>query len=681
MKLKKFKLIFFFSLLNFSVFAQWNTDRILTIGRNALYFEDYVLSIQYFNQVINIKPYLAEPYMYRAIAKIQLGDYQGALLDANESIERNPFVPQAFYVRGFALRKLDKFQDAANDFSKALEFSPDNLNLLMNRMDALERMEDYSGALKDLDKYMKMSPKTYILYYEKGRLQLEMKDTLAAEKTFNAFVRLDSTNSVGWSARALLKMQKNDLDGAYYDYTKAIQLNSTYVGDYINRGIVNVQQNRFMEALSDYDYAIKLDNKSDLAYYNRGLLRASLGDNNNALSDLSKVIELDSTNMGALYRRAMLENTLGQYRYAIKDFKKLIDKHPNFQPAYLGVAEAQEGLGDKKEGFRYRQLAYELEKNKDQQKKNKDNIATDNKIAGNAPKSTSSRKTEFFNRFITQNVDDDQTESKYGDSKRGTVQDKYADVVNEKNFQLTYYAKNDEFRRTNLYHPAIDKYNKSKEVVSALKITNNEIPLTSELVSRHFETINSLSQKITLDPNNPDLFFFRAMEFALVQDFNSSIDDLNKALSLRNDFMIAYFCRANIRYKQVEYMKSTNNESVNNTGNLKSNKTKKIQFEDQYKFDIELIMRDYDKVIELQPDFGFAYFNKANLLTIQGDFKSAISYYSKAIELDKDFAEAYFNRGLTNIFIGEDAKGKADLSKAGELGIYQSYNLIQRLVK
>ena len=43
-------------------FGQLNTDRILTIGRNALYFEDYVLSIQYFNQVIKIKPYLAEPY-------------------------------------------------------------------------------------------------------------------------------------------------------------------------------------------------------------------------------------------------------------------------------------------------------------------------------------------------------------------------------------------------------------------------------------------------------------------------------------------------------------------------------------------------------------------------------------------------------------------------------------------
>ena len=52
--------------------AQINTERVMAIGRNALYFEDYVLSIQYFNQVINAKPYLADPYFFRGLAKINL---------------------------------------------------------------------------------------------------------------------------------------------------------------------------------------------------------------------------------------------------------------------------------------------------------------------------------------------------------------------------------------------------------------------------------------------------------------------------------------------------------------------------------------------------------------------------------------------------------------------------------
>jgi len=160
----------------------------------------------------------------------------------------------------------------------------------------------------------------------------------------------------------------------------------------------------------------------------------------------------------------------------------------------------------------------------------------------------------------------------------------------------------------------------------------------------------------------------------LVQDFQSAIEDLNKAILLRSDFALAYFTRANIRYKYIDYLKNTFLES-NIAAELKE---KKNNFEQERKYDVEMLMRDLDKVNELLPDFAFSYYNKANILTTQQDFKTAIQNYSKAIEIDQDFAEAYFNRGLTYLFTGENAKGLADLSKAGELGIYQAYNLIQR---
>ena len=72
------KILLAILLLPTLLYAQINTERVMTIARNALYFEDYVLSIQYFNQVINAKPYLYEPYFFRALAKINLDDFQGA---------------------------------------------------------------------------------------------------------------------------------------------------------------------------------------------------------------------------------------------------------------------------------------------------------------------------------------------------------------------------------------------------------------------------------------------------------------------------------------------------------------------------------------------------------------------------------------------------------------------------
>ena len=91
-----------------------------------------------------------------------------------------------------------------------------------------------------------------------------------------------------------------------------------------------------------------------------------------------------------------------------------------------------------------------------------------------------------------------------------------------------------------------------------------------------------------------------------------------------------------------------------------------------------MIMRDYDQVLRLQPDFAFAAYNKANMLCTQRDFDEAVRYYTQAISTEPEFAEAWFNRGLTRIYTDHNEEGLADLSKAGELGIYQAYNLIAR---
>ena len=135
----------------------------------------------------------------------------------------------------------------------------------------------------------------------------------------------------------------------------------------------------------------------------------------------------------------------------------------------------------------------------------------------------------------------------------------------------------------------------------------------------------------------------------MIKDFASAIDDCTRAIVMADKDMetIICFCRANWRYRMTDA-------------------------------DLELVLRDLDQVLRLQPDFAFALFNKANIIGGQQNYKEAILYYTKAIQIDNDFAEAYFNRGLVYIYTGENEKGLADLSKAGELGIYQAYNLITR---
>ena len=100
--MRKFWLYIVLCVACLPVYSQVNTDQVLRIGQNALYFEDYMLSIQYFNLVIQAKPEQAKPYFYRAIAKFNLEDYRGAEEDATFALDRNPFLNDLWEIRGVA---------------------------------------------------------------------------------------------------------------------------------------------------------------------------------------------------------------------------------------------------------------------------------------------------------------------------------------------------------------------------------------------------------------------------------------------------------------------------------------------------------------------------------------------------------------------------------------------------
>ena len=646
--------------------AQLNTDRITTIGRNALYFDDYVLSIQYFNQVIKLKPYLSEPYLLRAIAKIQLGDYSGAEQDCNLAIERNPFLPGAYYTRGYVYKLTNELERAERDFSEALIFAPENRTYIAMRADVRAEQEKFDQALEDINHLLHREPQSAALHFEKGTICLRSHDTICALNSFAKSTEYDSQNPANWSALGLVQLMMNNPDEAFISLSKSINHGSNWAGDYINRGIIHYQRHNYRGALADYDKAVSIAPQDDQCYYNRGVLRQELGDYNRALEDFTQAIDLAPEQIETYYQRGMVLLHLRQWEEAISDFGTILTRYPYFLPAYYLSAQAQTALGNGKEAFDLRKKAYDLEQNKDSIQ----SLQTTMQIAQSQPKQRDRRKE--FSARAAQNLEANEDENKYNSETRGSVQNRYADVVNEPNISLSYYAPHNNatsLRQTNYSQVSVEAYNRQQLLPAVLHFTTQEISLTADMVNQHFAQINQLSNQVDLLEQNPILqpedkkrlcasYLARAMEEALVQDYSSAIDDITRAILLDNELYFAYFCRANWRYKQLEY--------------------KRAMGETTDVADFELMMRDYDYVIHHQPDFSFAYYNKANMLCLQKNYLVAINYYTQAIQADSDFAEAYFNRGLTYIYINEIDKGLADLSKAGELGIYQAYNLITR---
>lgn len=644
--------------------AQLNTDRLTSIGRNALYFEDYVLSIQYFNQVIKAKPFLIDPYYYRAIAKIQLEDYVGAEADLNIVIERNPFIHMAYYARGFAYKRLGKWDEAISDFNQALIHAPDNAIYIINRIEAYNEQEQYDKALSDIDFLIRRSPKSIELQFEKGRLLLMNKDTLGAFDTFNHLVDIDKNNPETWGARALINIIMDERDDALEDYNQAIKLKTQNPNAYINRGILNYEKHKYRQALADYDKAVELDSMNVGALFNRALLRNEVGDYHTAIIDLDKIISIDPNMSEAIYQRAIINAYLGNNLDAIDDFTTIIDKHPNFIPALYARAEMHDRLGNTKKAFIDRDNAYKIKENynnsqvKDQ---NKDTIDISTKVAID-----NESMIKNIAQLFSSNADADGSQ----EGIRGYVQNQMVALNNQPNIVLTYYQKSNNDLPIEHYNPELlQQLNKAKILRAPVYLVCDEIKLSEGMINYHFASINELSSIIAGRMNEAELYLARAYDYTLVQDFNSAIEDFSKAIYIDGKNALAYFSRANVRYKKLEF-----NMSNQNFENEDSN-----THTETYRYEYEMIMRDYDKVIELAPNFAFVWYNRANLLTHQKDYQAAIVSYTQAINIESDFSEAYFNRALTYLLMNQRDKAIADLSKAGELGIYKAYSILKKL--
>ena len=683
-----------------SLSAQVNTDRVMAIGRNALYFDDFVLSIQYFNQVIRAKPWLAEPYFYRAIAKLSLDDYKGAEDDCSLCIERNPYYWRAYYARGIARQSRELFNLAIQDYIRGLELSPNDRPMMSNKAIAYIQQKDYDNAETVLEELIKAYPKYSFGYLTRGTMYIEKGDTTLALNDYTKAIEIDPYYAPCYGNRAIILYQSNQLQEALADLNEAIRLNTRESGYYINRGLVRYQLNDLRGAMSDYDQVIEMDSRNLIARFNRGLLRFQVGDNNRAIEDFDVVIDLEPDNYMAYYNRALLNHETGNYAGAVHDFDVVLNQYPNFLPGYVSRSESKRAMNDIAGADRDYWKAIELDENN--RKGQRPVVATNN--TGNTTqdeeleeedrtREQSDKNIDKFNRLVVYDKEEEQR-NRYQSELRGRVQDRNVPIDIESAFVLSYYERDRQVNESVYYDKSIDAFNTRMVLAWRMLITNHEVALTEEQIAIHFTSINDYSAKVERDPRNPDLYFGRGIDYMLVQDFVEAINNFNQAINLNSYYTPAYFNRAVVRYKQMEYNQWLTSNSSNEhltinlqvgrgysnlpissiQGDLTSNEAR-----DNRAFEYELILRDYETVIQQNPDFVFSYFNRGNIRFFQRDYRAAIVDYNESILRNPDFAEAYFNRGLARLAMGDVERGIADLSKAGELGIMNAYSIIKQM--
>ena len=643
--------------------AQLNTARVMEIGRNALYFEDYVLSIQYFNKVADAKPYLYEPYFYRGLAKFYLDDFIGAQEDLTLSIARNPYIARSYQLRGLCRANLDSLSLAEQDIRTAIKYDPQNMNMWQNLAGVLMQGGRWEQAAAVVDSLLLFAPRNSGAYVMRTQVAMNLKDTVTALAMAGRAVECDKYSATVYDARSMVHYAMGAYDLAEADMDKSIELLPGRSGSYANRGLVRYYREDLRGALADFDMAVYADSTSLTAHYNRGLLLMELGDNNRAIEDFDMVLGVDPDNTLARYNRALLRTAVGDYKGAVADLSLVIEAYPSFEQAYSLRADARRKLGDTAGAkadeewlFNRRQQIY------------MGGIAAVQKEYSATADSTRRRSDENVRNYNKMILPADAGVKQYVTEARGKVQNHNVYVELEPLFVLTCY-RDENADVPHGYNRLVEELNASRGGRPLLLI-NKERALTVSEARYHFAHIDEVSAGVTNAGDDAPARRERAIDYYLVQDMHSAMADLDLAVEAAPGDWSLFFIRSFVRYRQLE---AAAHDGANSADALPGRHDALLSA-----LDYRLVRADLDRVIELQPAFAEAYFNRANVSVKLKDYKAAIADYTAAIALDDRFAAAYYNRGLAKIYTGNTEGGVADLSKAGELGMYQAYSVIKR---
>lgn len=634
--------------------AQVNAEQVLIIGQNVLSMDDYMLSIQYFNQAIKAKPYLAEPYFFRALAKLQLEDFKGAEEDATLSMERNKFRTDTYRLRGFARQQMGLDSLAVLDYSAGLRYNPRDRYMLYFKAVALTEMKHYAEADSSFNTLLTMFPGFEEGLAARGRLLALEGDTVAAMTSLDKAVSVGAKSINTFLLRAELNSKLKKWDDALKDMDNAIKLEPREPDLYLNRAYVRYNMDDFFGAMADYNYAIELNPANESALFNRALLRYEVRDLDRSARDLQEVLNLDPDNFHATFNLGLVNLQRKQPREAVKQFEIIARRYPRYHNVYYALAEAYRDMGDMRRAMAYVHQADELVR---QYVHNPTEHPLDRPAVQMGMTNTERHTTpdadedenevmDRFNRLVTVSASD-QTNLSYDDKIKGRVQDRDVNIEPQAPYSLTFVTGAATLDNKPVYFREMDDFNNRGWAASKLFLVSD--PKVNEAdATKLFALAERLDEKAATSNATAADMLSLGVARSTLKDYKAAIKAFDRALALSPDLSTAFVGRA---YARV------------------ADDPRASQF----------ALDDYNAALEIDPRLAFVWLNKGNIYYAAQDFTSAIECYGKALELDPTFGAALYNRGLTYLRIGNRRLAFNDLSKAGELGVLPSYNLLKRM--
>ena len=602
--------------------AQYDRDYFYYVGRSFMIDNNFEDAIRTLNILLRFDDDAYEGYFLRGIAKYNLDDLLGAEADFTTAIEKNPVFTTAFTYRAITRSRLGNYDDALSDFAEAIELRPDLPNAYYSRGVTRLLNQQFREAIDDFDKFIRQENKVSDAYLNRGVCYLYLKDTTQA----------------------------------YADFETAIRTNRENPMSYNRRGELEMKQQRYKEAEADFDMAIRCDSNYLLSYFNRAIVRSQIGVYNRALEDYDKVAFYSPENVLVYYNRAGIQAQLGNIESAVEDYSKAIELYPDFANAYLNRSRLRYLLKDESGSRRDRDIA---------QRK----IAEYKTRLSDSTYSIYADTTHRFDRLLS-------FDANVAGSTFGRIASKSADnrLALLPLFRFTLRTPD------SLSTVTAGRYHSQREADFRRRIDNRYLTLTARESNVPADSLVMLDKRyareLMAEPASWELLFQRGITQTLIKQYTNAVGTFTSAIDQYPANPFLYLNRSTTRAEMIDFISSIDNSYQRIT--IESDPAKRLQNSQSRTYNYDEAIADLNKAAKLYPDFPYTYYNRANLMALSGKLPEAYNDYTKAIELNPAFAEAYYNRGLVQIFMKDTRKGCLDMSKAGELGIPEAYEILKQ---
>ena len=646
-------ILFLFCMFADNAGAQVNKQYFVWVGRDMVMDSRYREAIETLNILLRADPDAYEGYFWRGIAKYHLDDLLGAERDFTLTLAKNPVYTNAYQFRALTRSRLGNYDDAMKDFDEAIELRPDYPAPYYSRGVTNILTGRYREAVDDFNMYMRFNQRDADAYANRGTAYLHLQDTVAAYEDFGRAIRTNREYPRGYLERGSLYMEQGRYDEALADFDTAVRCDTSYIPAYFSRAMVYYRKHNLQAALADFDRVLELDPTSSVTYFNRALERTETGDYNRALEDYDQVAAYSPGNVIVYYNRAGLRFRLGELQGALEDYDRAIELYPDFANAYLGRASVKYLLRDSEGAERDRSVA---------ERKIAEYRA---RLEGESEVSfaDTSRQFDKLLSFDTQLSDGPVRNTAMGTKERITLRPSYG-------FTLRSDA---EPGRGLILHPGeaeAEEFIASLGDASVVFGCEGSDMAAAALVRKD----EAVSADIAANGSRWQAYFMRGMTQALLKQYTNAVGALSTAITLspRNPFL--YIARSAVQAEMTDFISSMDN----GYSRISPESDRSARMRDAARtYDYDEAISDLNKAAKLNPNLPCIYYNRGNLFALSGRFPEAFEEYSHAIALDPGLAEAYFNRGLVQIYMKDTRKGLLDISKAGELGIGEAYDLLR----